>query len=192
MVTPMPSVQYTSSDFVVSAGSVLFREAKDTKHLQICILYHRTKQEYLLPKGRKDCGETVEAAAVRETFEETGYPCELLPCRMPTRAPLPGVNSKDAVRMADGITEPIVMTLRRSGDAKVKVIWWFATRIKGNAVEKVEGTQTDSEDFESRFFDAEEALSKLSFQSDRDVASQALAIVTDSETVKGTSSLFTQ
>src|ERR1700683_1542782 len=151
MATPMPSVQYTSSAFVVSAGSVLFREAQDTKHLQICILYHRAKQVYLLPKGRKDCGETVEAAAVRETFEETGYPCELLPCRMPTRAPLPGVNSKDAVRMADGLTEPIVMTLRQLGDAKVKVIWWFATRIKGNAVEKVEGTQTDSEDFESHF-----------------------------------------
>ncbi|KAH8982134.1 hypothetical protein EDB86DRAFT_2812453, partial [Lactarius hatsudake] len=42
---------------------------------------------WLLPKGRKDRGEDVTVAAVRETFKGTGYrdPCERLSLDLITR-----------------------------------------------------------------------------------------------------------
>jgi 8-oxo-dGTP pyrophosphatase MutT (NUDIX family) len=64
------------------------------KSLEACILWHSERSEYLLPKGRKDRGESLEQTALRETFEETGYPCKLLPVDMVTRAPEPGVSPR--------------------------------------------------------------------------------------------------
>ncbi len=40
---------------------------------QVLILRKTTKSEWVLPKGHVEAGETLEAAAVRETQEETGY-----------------------------------------------------------------------------------------------------------------------
>src|ERR1700733_15655642 len=98
-----PSAQISSSDFVITAGCILFRKSPTTNGLQICLLHSPERDgkrgKWLLPKGRKDMGESIEAAAIRETFEETGYPCEFLPVRMPTRAPAPGVDVMDVVRV---------------------------------------------------------------------------------------------
>ncbi|EGN93543.1 hypothetical protein SERLA73DRAFT_189250 [Serpula lacrymans var. lacrymans S7.3] len=174
-----PTTQYFGSDFVISAGSILFRKASETGHIQICILWQRRKHEWLLPKGRKDRGESIEVAAVRETFEETGYPCEILPCNMPTRAPVAHVDATDVVRIADDAIEPFAVTVRDLGRKGVKFIWWYLTRVIG---EKREGTQMASEAFDSYFFDAEEAIAKLTFQKDRDVVSKALGLVRDSGT----------
>lgn len=78
--------------------------------------HHLTKDEWMLPKGRKDEGESIEEvrpssasldyltnpevlqAAVRETYEETGYPCSLLGVDLQTRSPPRGVNVKVRTR----------------------------------------------------------------------------------------------
>ncbi|KAJ7178579.1 hypothetical protein C8R43DRAFT_942225 [Mycena crocata] len=162
--------------FVISAGCIVFR--KTAGALEICILHDRNKDEWLLPKGRKDCGESIATAAVREAYEETGYPCELLPCRMPTRAPRPGVNGVDAVAVIDSITEPFSVVIRDQGPSGIKIIWWYLARCAPNA-EKVLGTQTDWEAFDSQFVPADEAAERLTFQNDRDTVLQALQIVRD-------------
>ncbi|KAJ7052594.1 NUDIX hydrolase domain-like protein [Mycena amicta] len=168
-----PSTQYSSSKFVVSAGCVLFRKQAD---LEICILHDRKTDEWLLPKGRKDCGESTADAAVRETFEETGYPCELLPCRMATRAPPAGVNGVDKVEVVD-CTEPFSVIIRDQGERGIKIVWWYIGRATG--AEKVLGTQTAWEEFDSHFVEAERACRSLKFQTDIDTARQALQIVRD-------------
>jgi len=145
--------------------------------LEICILHERNKDQWLLPKGRKDCGECIADAAVRETFEETGYPCELLPCRMPTRAPRPGINGKDRVAVVDGITEPFSVVVRDRGARGIKMIWWYLARATGE--EKVLGTQTSSEAFDSHFVAADDAAARLTFQGDRETVHRALQIVRD-------------
>ncbi|KAJ7127099.1 NUDIX hydrolase domain-like protein [Mycena epipterygia] len=170
-----PSTQYSASQFVISAGCILFRKASES--LEICILHERNNNEYLLPKGRKDCGESISDAAVRETFEETGYPCELVPCRMPTRAPRPGVNAVDAVAVVDAITEPIAVIVRDQGVRGIKMVWWYIARATG--ADKVLGTQTEWEAFDSKWVPADEAAERLTFQTDRDTVRQALQIVRD-------------
>ncbi|KAJ7104251.1 NUDIX hydrolase domain-like protein [Mycena belliarum] len=172
-----PYTQYFASQFVVSAGCVLFRKEAESGALQICILRDRNNDEWLLPKGRKDCGESIAEAAVRETFEETGYPCALLPCRMATRAPRPGVNAVDAVAIVEGISEPIAVVVRDRGARGAKVVWWFIARATGE--EKVGGTQTEWETFDSEFVGADEAPRRLTYQGDRDTVMEALRIVRD-------------
>jgi 8-oxo-dGTP pyrophosphatase MutT (NUDIX family) len=178
-----PTKQFQSKDFVVSAGSILFRHSTNGD-LEICLIHNAEKDEWLLPKGRKDKGESIEAAAVRETFEETGYECELWPQRMWTRAPDPGVNNADTkAEEADDLTEPIMVTVREYSEGagpegmQAKFIWWYITLARG---EKIEGTQGEHEMHESQFMKADDAIKRLEFQADRDVAEWAKKIVTGS------------
>lgn len=197
MIDSLFASKYTSlssSDFVIAAGCVLFRKSLKTDQLQLCLIYAPPEDnkaaKWLLPKGRKDLGESIAATAIRETFEETGYPCELLPCRMPTRAVIPGSNNTDVVRVVDEVTEPVAVTVRNLGEEGYKFIWWFLARVKGNAAEKLMGTQMEIENYVSEFFDVEEGIAKLTRKSDQDVARQALAVVEDNIKARGLDMTF--
>ncbi len=74
-------------------------------------------------KGRKDRGEDVTVAAVRETFEETGYPCQRLPLDLIRRAPEAGAQTKDAAVPVPGSDEPFHLTSQRTENGVVKFIW---------------------------------------------------------------------
>lgn len=169
------SINHLSEDFVICAGSVLFLAASDKKEWQICILHSPKEGLWVLPKGRKDCGESVENAALRETYEETDYSCEFFPRTMTMRALLPHVNMVDEPRIIDGM-----VTLRGLREAKgTKIIWWYLTRVINET--RFEGTQTETEDFHSEFITAEKAVDQLTFQDDREVANRALRLVLDTK-----------
>ena len=170
----LPTTQLFSPNFVITAGAVLFR--RSPHGVQVCILHHLTKGHWLLPKGRKDRGESVEEAALRETYEETGYPCRFLPSlKMWTRAPPAGLDVKDVVALAPNSTEPFAVTMRTLRPGNIKFTWWYIAEPTG--APKQEGTQTQSESFASEFFDVEIALRKLTFASDREVVEKALSIL---------------
>lgn len=162
-------------EYHCSAGSVLFRF--DTPKPQICILKNLRTSEWVLPKGHKDLGESIEQAALRETFEETGYECEFLPTDILTRVPPPGVSSGDMAREAVGATEAIAITVRQldATGRNVKFVWWYITQI--TSTRKQLNTQMITEALESHFFDAEEAIRTLNRPGDRDVAKRALELV---------------
>ncbi|KAF9243823.1 hypothetical protein BU15DRAFT_42645 [Melanogaster broomeanus] len=177
---PYPSSIHFSEAFVICAGSVLFHKDLPRKKWQICILHSPKAKVCVLPKGRKDHGESIESAAIRETFEETGYDCKLLPCTMTTRAPLPHVNMVDMPHVVEGATEPFAITVRSLGEEKgTKIIWWYLAIATEDA--KKQGTQTDSEDFQSEFIEAGRAVERLTFQDDREIAGRALKLVLDME-----------
>lgn len=192
----LPTEQFLSTNFLICSGSILF--ASTRAPLQVCLLHHTERDEWLLPKGRKDRGECVPETAIRETFEETGYPCRQLPLDIVTRAPAATAQTKDAPECVPACEEPFMLTLRRttttrpisngnaSGSANsiaeddtrnggVKLIWWFAAVCTGAG--KVDGTQTAVESFESAFFDVDEALRRATFKTDREVVARAVELV---------------
>lgn len=201
----LPTELFPSSNFLICSGSILF--ASTRAPLQVCLLHHTERHEWLLPKGRKDRGECVPATAMRETFEETGYPCRLLPLDMITRAPAATAQTKDARESVNACEEPFMLTLRRTTGSRTGTSTSTSSRT-GTAsstssatglseedasnggvkliwwyasvrtgADKVDATQTAVESFESAFFSVDEALRRATFQTDRDVIARAVELV---------------
>ncbi len=55
------------SRYYAAAGGIVVREG------QVLLLFKHRQNEYVLPKGHIEDGETLDQTAVRETQEETGY-----------------------------------------------------------------------------------------------------------------------
>jgi 8-oxo-dGTP pyrophosphatase MutT (NUDIX family) len=182
-----PTTNYSSRAFVLCAGCILFRHVRrsSARTLQVCLLQYG--HEWLLAKGRKDQGEELSAAALRETREETGYPCAFLPVALYTRAPPSGADIMDAPGGAatEGCTEPFMVTVRSKATDDVKLIAWYIAEVDDKSaphdqdgeVRKVEDTQMPSETFISVFLEVEDALARLTFTADKEVLASAVDVV---------------
>jgi len=63
-------------DPIRAAGGLLWRPAKPG--YEIAVIRREKYQDWTLPKGKLDPGETWETAALREVREETGFKAKLL------------------------------------------------------------------------------------------------------------------
>ncbi|QYS92808.1 Nudix hydrolase domain-containing protein [Trichoderma simmonsii] len=165
------SEQYTSENFVESVGGVLFRLSSR----EICVLHLLERDEYVLAKGRRNCGETHRETALREVTEETGFACRLLPVNMHTRAP-PAVETEqldDRARFYTNICEPFTLQIRHLGGNEVKVIWWFVAAVN----EEVLPVETMQDGCTVEFYSYTDVLNKLTFQMDRDMVKKAIELV---------------
>ena len=151
-----------SESFVLSSGTVCF----DIEEKRVLLLNYRPKNEILLPKGRKDRGESLEIAAVRETYEESGFQCQLLPHSLHTNAQAP------ASREHQPHTEPIAVQQRIANRVR-KIIFWYLAQ-SDPSKPWTPGTQDEGEDFESRWVPVKDALDIISNSDDRLVLKQAL------------------
>ena len=65
--TPLvPDSNWAAADFILGAGMVVIQPSSR----KIVIVYDPSSDTYFLPKGRKDIGESLEQAALREAYEE--------------------------------------------------------------------------------------------------------------------------
>ncbi|MCP9274321.1 8-oxo-(d)GTP phosphatase MutT1 [Mycolicibacterium arenosum] len=65
-------------DAIFAAGTVLWRPVEPGSADSLVAVVHRPRyDDWSLPKGKVDPGETQPVTAVREVEEETGYACEL-------------------------------------------------------------------------------------------------------------------
>lgn len=170
--------QYTSEEFVESSGAILFDlSPNDSK---VCLLYYISRDEWLLAKGRRNCGESRQEAALREVREETGYPCHLHPVTMSTRAPPRDEmgSVEDQPRVFSNLTEPFMVTIRRlDGESNVKIIWWYIAALNEDA----DIGRSDGEaEFNAEFFSWKEALERLTFANDRQILKRAIELVESS------------
>lgn len=96
------------------------------------------KDEWLLSKGRKYCGETLEQTAVYETYEETSHPCHLWPQRMIMLAPAPGISNIHRTQILDDMTEPLAVTVRDLQQGRKKLIFCYIALAERGAEEFAE------------------------------------------------------
>jgi 8-oxo-dGTP pyrophosphatase MutT (NUDIX family) len=168
--------QYTSSTFVESCGAVLF-DLSNPSSKRVCIGNIVDKNEWILLKGRRNINESRQDAALREIYEETGYRGTLLPVRMATRATATGdpADVRDRPRVHDGLSEPFMCTVRELPfDGGVKIIWWYIATLNENGE-----VGPGEADIRAQFFDCDEAIGKLWFETDREVLRKAMEIVED-------------
>lgn len=62
---------------VSAAGGLVFRRTNKGK-LRILVVHRPSYDDWSLPKGKADPGESPEETAVREVLEETGYHCRVV------------------------------------------------------------------------------------------------------------------
>lgn len=60
---------------IKAAGAVLWRDAGG--NVEVAVVHRQRYDDWSLPKGKLDQGETIPACAVREVEEETGFSCVL-------------------------------------------------------------------------------------------------------------------
>ena len=150
-----------STDFVISCGSVPIDISKGL----VLLLYYRPKREYMLPKGRKNAGESLEAAAIRETFEESGFQCHLFKHQLHTNAELSDAYHTEAIAVQQRITQGVR-----------KLIFWFISEVDSGSEQKSD-TQEEGEEFDVEWVRMEDAPSKCSFGDDRRIVEKALEAV---------------
>jgi 8-oxo-(d)GTP phosphatase len=61
------------SKAVLAAGAVLWRHSDDMSAPEVAVIHRPRYDDWSLPKGKVDPGETEPVTAVREVHEETGY-----------------------------------------------------------------------------------------------------------------------
>ncbi len=62
---------------VLAAGAVLWRPACGSDDVEVAVVHRPRYDDWSLPKGKVDGGETEAVTAVREVEEETGYAAQL-------------------------------------------------------------------------------------------------------------------
>ncbi|KAF9647340.1 hypothetical protein BDM02DRAFT_3117246 [Thelephora ganbajun] len=122
---------FFSENFMLGAGAVIIQPSSGK------VVIVQDGNSWFLPKGRKDLGESIEQAALREAYEESGYRCEFLPLYHWTNAP---VHSR--LVYGQKHTEPLHVTItsyaaRRNRPPGEYLTFWYACQIGPGAVREL-------------------------------------------------------
>ncbi|KIM41860.1 hypothetical protein M413DRAFT_445070 [Hebeloma cylindrosporum] len=156
---------WSSLDFMLGAGMVIIQQ-----HTHKIVVVFETREGYwFFPRGRKDIGESLEKAALREAYEESGYRAQFLPLMNPTRQPpVPGASEQSMILN----TEPIYMTITASQPSRTRagqlrdlgreyLTTWYVGQIPEDAVAETGTGMPDEQNYQSHLLSFEEAFEKV-------------------------------
>ena len=135
----------------ISAGGVAFR--KKGRRIEVALISVGDENRWQLPKGIVDKGEATEAAARREVREEAGIDAEMI----------------------DRIDRVEYWYFSKEQSQRVryhKYVYFFLLRYKSGDVK-----DHDSEVNEARWFDIDEAIAALAFNSEKKIVEKAKALI---------------
>ncbi|KIM33100.1 hypothetical protein M408DRAFT_56833, partial [Serendipita vermifera MAFF 305830] len=160
--------RWASGAFQLAAGCVMIQES--TK--KVVVVRDTDTGRWFLPRGRKDVGETLEQAAFREGYEESGFNPEPLPLLLPHRQPQSPEQKKarkaDPNNMAHYLTttEPVYITTipapptgRRDGYEYT--CFWYAASLPPDAVREENTGMEDEKSYVGKLLPYEEAIRVL-------------------------------
>ncbi|KAH8102407.1 hypothetical protein BXZ70DRAFT_1006334 [Cristinia sonorae] len=158
----IPNSMFFASNFLIGVGLLIIQPATG----KVAIVHDSKAPGYFfLPKGRKDVGEDIIAAALREGYEESGYRATLMSLPVPTLAPYPPEDKRswEEKRLT---SEPIYVSTQyyRSDHRREPGIYftfWFVGEIPADAEYKSGTGMADEQNFVTELVDYDEARSKL-------------------------------
>ena len=135
-----------------SAGGVIYRRTPDG--IAFGLIATKGNTRWQLPKGKQEKGEALETTAAREVAEETGLVGDV-------RAPLEAIDIWFSVNDGGRSTR------------RHKVVHFYLLEYRHG-----DTADHDDEVDDARWFPAEEAISRLTFPSERRIATRALEMLT--------------
>lgn len=127
-----------------SAGAIILREVKGK--LKIALAQHaRATKSWVLPKGHVEAGETIEQAALREVYEETGL---------------------DNVQLIKHLGTILRESTKSNGDVEQKTIHLFLAYAPGNGNGRSQ-TPSDPRFIGVSWFSPQETIALLPYESER-------------------------
>ncbi|KAK1590840.1 NUDIX domain-containing protein [Colletotrichum navitas] len=162
---------FPSHKFIISCGTVTV----DKRGRRVLLVYNKRHRIYQLPKGRKNIGEDLLTAALRETLEETGVAARPVTLRLRTRA-TPVSRPPGAPEVSEEFvdTEPVaVCHYPDPASGAMKMVFYFVAE-RSFDVMSDGGAREDRAKFDVVWVDAAEAADKLAFKEDGMVVEKAL------------------
>ncbi|KAL0937591.1 nudix domain-containing protein [Colletotrichum truncatum] len=162
---------YPSHKFITSCGTVTV----DLYARRVLLVYNRRHHIYQLPKGRKNIGEGLMAAALRETREETGVAVTPIVLRIRTRAtPANAPSGAPDITEDNENMEPVaVCHYPDPNSGAMKMVFYFVA--EGTCGLTPDGwTGLDRVKFNVVWVGVAEAAGKLAFKEDGMVVEKAL------------------
>jgi len=132
-----------------SAGGIAYRIFEN--RLEVAIIYRSYHEDWTLPKGHLEEGETSEQAALREVQEEAGLECELL-----------ALVGDSTFRFRERRSKKLI---------EKKVDYYLMRLLKDHGEVQLE--EVDS----VHWLPFGEAIRKLTFQRDQDLVKLAIALI---------------
>ncbi|KAK5662922.1 hypothetical protein OQA88_6334 [Cercophora sp. LCS_1] len=168
-------VFHPADAFVMSCGTVTI----DLQRGLILLIWNKKLQAYQLPKGRRNIDENMWSAALRETYEETGYLVRPLRLKIATRATPPAAEkTTDNPQITEGRISTEILGIciypdPQSDAPALKMVFYYVATADSTATPAV-GTQENHEKLEASWVPVAEAAAKLRFQGEKAVVLKAL------------------
>ncbi|MEO0246569.1 MAG: NUDIX hydrolase [candidate division WOR-3 bacterium] len=144
--------------FEISAGGVVFRKSEE--RLQILLISVKEGKIWTLPKGLVEKGERPEKAALREVKEETGVTAKI-------------------VKFIDKIDLWFYQEENGERVRHHKIVYYYLMEYESGSLE-----DHDFEVVDVKWFEAEEALSILSYQKDREIVKKTLEFLGEGQNAR--------
>lgn len=147
-------------EFILGVGTVPI----DIPTGKVVLLYNRCLARYTLPSGKKEFGETLEAAAVRVTDTQSGIPSHMSKHLLPASARgLDGLGHEDPIAVQQGV----------SNGGRRAISFWYIVQVDWSNYRRPDFDDTD----DVYWVPLAEAAAKCFFGHERRIIERAAEVV---------------